>query len=66
VTAPRYDESLTDQELKALTGPVFGLDIANDQFEVTVIVETPQGTQAHTTAADWHMLAGQPEQHGDL
>ena len=59
MSVPRFDRTLTDGEVKAMAGPMFGLT-PDDDFEVTIIVEARHNGVVHeaaqTTAEDFGMI----------
>ena len=62
MSVARFDRTLTDGEVKALTGPMFGLG-ADDDFDVTVIVEARHDGVVHesvvSTTGDTSMITRQ-------
>jgi hypothetical protein len=60
MSVARCDRTLTDGEVRALVGPMFGLSLEDD-FDVTIIVESRDNGVVHecihTTEDDFGMIA---------
>lgn len=52
----KWDETLTDGEVKALCGPMAGLDVAADDFDVTVIIRCGGKLAAYSTTDDFALI----------
>lgn len=53
-----WDCTVTDGEVKALVGPVAGLNIAEDDFDVTIIVRNNKTSEigAYSTTDDYDLI----------